>query len=152
MEVGEFLEELANILSEVTPIGNDDDMFCWLNEANGLFSINSCYKWLLIKKYLDIIDAEKQKLQRIWRSKVYSKVHIFGLRFVLNRLLTRSELEDRVLIDLSHNLVCALCFVEEEDLFHLLFRCSISIYVWKKVCDWINLDSIQEADLCKTCC
>lgn len=82
----------------------------------------------------------------------FSKVHIFGLRVILSRLLTRSELEDMVWIDLSHNLVCALCFVEEEDLLHLLFHCSISICVRKKVCDWINLDSIQEADLCKTCC
>lgn len=67
---------------------------------------------------------------RLWRTKVPSKIKIFGWRMLLDTTQTRDQLDRGGIIHNVHEKVCAYKFKEEESLFHLFFQCKIVMQVW----------------------
>ncbi|KAI5395761.1 hypothetical protein KIW84_062079 [Lathyrus oleraceus] len=80
------LDELNYILVSVHPTQFGEDTFVWKNDVNG-FSTVSSYK--RINSYFDggtVIEPLMLKgLANVWKSKVLSKVQLFGWRTLLNR-------------------------------------------------------------------
>lgn len=41
-----------------------------------------------------------------------------------------------------HEKVCVVCFEEEEDLDHLLFKCKVSERVWVNIYSWLGMKNL----------
>ncbi|CAJ2628008.1 unnamed protein product [Trifolium pratense] len=146
----EAAAELECLLSDISPIKDRTDYRKWITNNLGMFSVNSaycflqnCYSPLTINS--NVVDA----LQDLWANDVPSKVSIFGWRLLLARLPTRKALERKRIISNPRELCCAFCFREEEDIDHLFFNCSISIQVWKKVYEWLDMNFITFEEVWK---
>lgn len=73
------------ILEEVKPKLNLEDNVIWSLWPGGKFSVKSCYKGLRKLEEEDEVDPESKEVAiRIWKSKVPSKIKIFGWRMLLN--------------------------------------------------------------------
>lgn len=74
------------ILKEVKLKLNLEDNFVWSLWPGGKFSVKSCYKGLRkLEEEEDEVDPEsKEAAIRIWKSKVPSKIKIFGWRMLLD--------------------------------------------------------------------
>jgi hypothetical protein len=88
---------------------------------------------------LDSTDGEKKK--KLWLNDVQSKVGIFGWRLLLSKLPTCATIANRGVITNSHELSCAFCFGEVEEVQHVLFNCRFSQQVWMKICRWMQVDN-----------
>ncbi|XP_045831366.1 uncharacterized protein LOC123922712 [Trifolium pratense] len=146
----EAAAELECLLSDISPNKDRTDYRKWITNNLGMFSVNSaycflqnCYSPLTINS--NVVDA----LQDLWANDVPSKVSIFGWRLLLARLPTRKALERKRIISNPRELCCAFCFREEEDINHLFFNCSISIQVWKKVYEWLDMNFITFEEVWK---
>lgn len=120
-----WLEELLLLLHGVKAKPHEENRFVWWKHKDG-FSLKDGYKRIYESYFLVLtLDPLKIKvLDCLWKSKVPIKILIFGWILILNKLHTRMELAKRGIIYGSHNVVCPLCFMEEEDLEH--FFCSFS--------------------------
>jgi hypothetical protein len=110
----------------------------------GLFSVRSCYSLLLESS--TVVDVEANVLAAIkilWRIDAPSKALVFGWRFLLDRLLTRSVLHHRGIN--SYDLPCVFCSLDTEDSDHLFFSCSFSKGVWASIFSWVGKANITEA-------
>ena len=96
-----------------------------------------CLPWILLKK---------KTLDCLWKSKVPSKIFIFGRRLILNKFPTRMELTKRGIIEGPHNVVCPLCFKKKEDMEHLFCSCSFYNLSWMNFCVWIDVDAPSLGD------
>lgn len=61
-------------------------------------------------------------------------------RLFINKLQTKYELKKRNVLNGSHDVVCPLCFNEEEDIMHLVFNCDVRRKVWWLVYSWLRCD------------
>lgn len=77
------------------------------------------------------------ELDRVWKSNVLNKIHLFCWRLVLKMLPTRVELARREVINGIHNIVCHMCFNIDEMAHRLFLRCSVLVQVWRKLHSWI---------------
>lgn len=119
-----WFEELLGFLYDVKPNVSKEDKFVWWRDKFG-FSVKASYKRILEASVMvpSVDPSLHQALDRLWLSKVLSKVFIFGWHLLLNRLPPRLELAKRGIIDGPHNVVFPLCFLEEEDVEHLFGSC-----------------------------
>ncbi|KAI5405725.1 hypothetical protein KIW84_052477 [Lathyrus oleraceus] len=86
------------------------------------------------------VDPSKAKvLARLWLPKILSNVHIFWWRLLLNKLPTRMELANRDIIEGAHNVVCPLCFLEEDDVEHVFGYCTFTNITWSNLCENVFL-------------
>lgn len=86
-------------------------------------------------------DNILEELRKLWKSNVPSKAHMFGLRLLLNRLPLRLELVRTSITQGIYNMVCPLCFEDEELQFHLFLLYPFVYQVWSKFFLWIGIDS-----------
>ncbi|KAI5384859.1 hypothetical protein KIW84_071729 [Lathyrus oleraceus] len=84
----------------------------------------------------------------LWSSKIPSKVHSFWWRNLLNKLSTMMEFAKRGIIEGAHNVVCPLCFLEEEDVEHLFGSCTFSNFIWSKLYEWVGWARLSVRVLC----
>lgn len=122
-----LLEKLLLILDGLEPKSHVNDRFVWLRNKDE-FSIKDCYKriceaWFLESFFNPLILKASACL---WKSKVPSKVFIFGWSLIFNKLTTRMELVKREIIVSAHYVVCPLEFLEEESVEHLFGSCFFS--------------------------
>lgn len=66
----------------------------------------------------------------LWKTNIPSKILIFGWRMVHNKIPMKVKLAKREVVIETHNLVCPLCFVDEDDVDHLFISYSIA-KVWQ---------------------
>lgn len=118
--------ELFLILQLVQSPLNVFDRYVWWKNKND-FSIKASYERILDVGICNwVVDVEcANTLNRLWKTKASSKMLIFGWSLILNRLLTRMELEVRGVIVGPIDFVCPLCFGEEEDFDYLFEECPI---------------------------
>lgn len=92
-----------------------EDNFAWWRDKVG-YSVKASYKMVFEASVVvsSVIPSLHKALARLWLCKVPSKVHIFGWCLLLNRFPTRLKLAKRGIIDGPRNVVCPLCFLEEE--------------------------------------
>lgn len=79
------------------------------------------------------------------KTKVASKVLIFGWTLILNKMFIRMESLKQGIIESVDNIVCSLCFLNEEDVIHLFCSCSYSNLIWFNFCVWIGVGATSFA-------
>ncbi|CAJ2656345.1 unnamed protein product [Trifolium pratense] len=130
-----------------TNVSNDADNRRWGLTQSGIFSVNLTYEFLHSREVVVAIDENVVKaLQQLWLNDVPSKVSIFGWRLLLSRLPTRMALARKSILVNPHELCCIFCFEEQEELSHVLFNCSFSQKLWKRIFKWMNVDFISFDD------
>ncbi|CAJ2651419.1 unnamed protein product [Trifolium pratense] len=133
------LTELQGLFDGFSLHDNNHDQWRWIPDSNGLFTVKSCYTYLLNLRKVELQDAHVlEAIQRLWKSDVPSKVNVFGWRLLLNRLPTRAALHHRGILTNHHELSCVFCFQQAEDENHLFFSCPFSKGVWNKVLSWLG--------------
>lgn len=106
-------------LSTYSPDRHGEDSFVWSDNLSGLFSVKSCYMGML-KSQLVSGDEILLQLKRLWKTKVLSKIQIFGWRLLINRHPSKIKLDKRGIFHSFIDLMCVYCFTLQEDLYHLL--------------------------------
>lgn len=141
-----LLEKLLLILDGVEPKSHVNDRFVWLRNKDE-FSIKDCYKRICESWFLESFfnPLKVKALTCLWKSKVPSKVLIFGWRLIFNNLPTRMELVKREIIVGAHYVFCPLGFLEEEGMEHLFGTCFSFNLLCDKFCLWIRVDDMSSA-------
>ena len=67
--------------------------------------------------------------QWLWKSKVTTKIKVFGWLVLSDRLNTRNMLKRRH-YNVGTNLNCLLCGQKEEDIDHMILTCPFSMNCW----------------------
>jgi hypothetical protein len=139
------VEELEELLYGLSLNPDIDDRWRWKSGAMGLFSVRSCYSLLLDSRTVIEVDANiLAAIKLLWRIDAPSKALIFGWRFLLDRLPTRSALHHRGILHSSHDLYCVFCSLSTEDSGHLFLSCSFSKGVWAAIFNWVGKAAISD--------
>ncbi|CAI8593266.1 unnamed protein product [Vicia faba] len=135
------IQELLLLLLPIQPQYSITDSFGWWRKGNG-YIISNCYDCIL-KNESRSSELDVQ-LSLAWvslrKTKVPSKIHIFGWRLIWNRLSTKSEILKCGVLRRVRNLVCPLCFGVEEDIDHLFCDCTVSKAWWNNICLCLQID------------
>lgn len=71
----QILEQFVDQLSNVVPAGEGDDAFCWTQENDMVFSVNSCYKVSANREPIEWITLNtKTTLSQLWKVRVPSDI------------------------------------------------------------------------------
>ncbi|XP_058783541.1 uncharacterized protein LOC131658243 [Vicia villosa] len=138
---GVRVRDLVSFLGNITPTVGMANSYVWWKNSTG-FSVKAGYDMILEGSYqnhrleVDVISA----LNRMWKTKISSKILIFGWRLILNKIPTNMALVRRHILTNSNLLACSLYGVEEEDSNHLFGTCPVTLVWWNKFCDWLRLD------------
>lgn len=89
-------ETVVNLLAEIggnAPLIGINDLFIWWKNSSG-FSVKAAYSMVLegILKGPNLDDNLLQSLTGMWKTKIPSKVLIFGWTLLLNRIPTKVNL------------------------------------------------------------
>jgi hypothetical protein len=93
----------------------------------------------------DVLTA----LKKLWRIDVPTKILVFGWRFIIDRLPTRSTLNLRGILLNPNGLSCVFYSQHVEDIGHLFFSCHFSTGIWCAISNWIG-KTIPTGDVCCT--
>jgi hypothetical protein len=78
-------------------------------------------------------------VKKLWKIDAPSKALVFGWRFMLNNLPTRTALLlHRGILPTSYEWPCLFCLQNEENRDHLFFSCPLGRGIWAAVYDWIG--------------
>nr|GEZ55794.1 RNA-directed DNA polymerase, eukaryota [Tanacetum cinerariifolium] len=123
--------ELSSIVESVSLSSSIDRWVCSMS-SDGVFSVKE------VRIAIDDLYLHSQSEFTRWVKAVPIKVNIFAWRAWRDCLPTRTNLVRRgVSVESSS---CPLCFAGEEDVHSVVFRCSLSRVVLRRVCRWWNLD------------
>jgi hypothetical protein len=135
-----LLEELVNILPMIT-FSEEEDVWKWLLEESGIFTVKSAYV-LLGTVFPSDSDFNCQQLRvfnNIWKSSAPSKVIAFSWKVLRNRTPTRVNLLLRG-VEVNGGIpACAHCQSGREDENHLFLFCDFSMLVWKAIFRWLDV-------------
>lgn len=122
-------EEL--ILKIPLPVGDRKDTWFWPLEAEGNFTVKSCYRMLQGEH----IMPHRGFWNKVWSLKLPGKVTNFLWRVSRSWLPTAAALsEKRVQVDIC----CQWCLQAVENANHVLFECSFAKSVWTD--ERVNMD------------
>jgi len=90
---------------------------------------------------------ELRVFENIWKSKAPLKVVALSWKLLLDRILTRKNLERRNCLSPEVSSTCVLCGIVEESANHLFLHCIVSNMVWARVMRWLNFSFITPPNL-----
>lgn len=119
----------------------------WCFENSKEFSIGVCYSTL--RDNINISPsvfsvAKSSAFILLWATTIPMKRNVFGWRVLLDRLANKDHLDRRGILSSSHDLPCAFCLCEDENLQHLFFKCGVEKQVWVVVPKWVGIDVVYE--------
>ncbi|XP_058748335.1 uncharacterized protein LOC131621306, partial [Vicia villosa] len=127
--------------------GNGEDTFHWSTEASGIFTVSSCYNRFREKLSGAPLDnSTVLALAQIWKVNAPSKILLFGWRFIINKLATKDLLVKRGILSEGDDSRCVFCDKEDESQRHLFDLCEVTKRVWRKVYDWVGVDTCLSRD------
>ncbi|XP_058725677.1 uncharacterized protein LOC131596970 [Vicia villosa] len=138
-DVATQLRDLKASLERFTPINLENDVFHWKLNPSGVFSVASVTSLVSNAKDNAWPIHTIKLLEKMWKSKVPKKVHIFSWRFFIDRLPFKDLLLHRGVSNFT-SLDCVLCSNHPESSLHLFFHCNVSKAVWGKVYNWLGED------------
>ncbi|KAF7842138.1 hypothetical protein G2W53_004436 [Senna tora] len=113
---------------------NRSDRWAWSGEANGAFSIKSCYKLAMEESWKQIsltpnlfCKVPSVLWKSIWKLPVLSRFKVFLWRMCLDILPTVEALERRGMLIEDK---CPWCNIEDEIGYHVLVECDILKQIW----------------------
>ncbi|XP_058760442.1 uncharacterized protein LOC131633769 [Vicia villosa] len=138
---GESLLDLLRLINPIQPVFGVSDLFVWWKNPNG-FSVKAIYEMTMEGDSWSqgLNENVSKELSSLWKTKIPSKVSIFGWSLILNKIPTRKNLASRGILLGPDNLVCPLCLLAEEDTNHLFGSCSVTLWWWNSFLDWLRID------------
>ncbi|XP_058755974.1 uncharacterized protein LOC131629195 [Vicia villosa] len=147
-------EELKILLVPVHPTRVEEDGFKWWRHASG-FSVSNAYDSfsLCVVPDFSLESSFRVAFSSLWKTKVPSRILIFGWRLIWNRLPTKVELAKRGILVNPSEIRCPFCLNFEEDLNHLFFECSFTNRWWSNFLYWLHLidDSAVDSIVGRLC-
>ncbi|GJV00421.1 RNA-directed DNA polymerase, eukaryota [Tanacetum coccineum] len=122
--------QLREMLDTVI-LSNMEDRWRWDLNGSGLFRVCD------VRNYLDDFFLPKDDKGTRWVKYIPIKINVFAWRVSLDRLPTRVNLIRRDVQVPSP--VCPICNSDDEDISHLLFRCSMAADIHRLICRWWDL-------------
>jgi hypothetical protein len=133
------LNELSTLLVGFHLYPDRPDSWRWIPGSAGIFSVKSCYNFLLETRQTEVIDdSVLEVIKKFWRNDLPSKVLVFGWRLLLERLPTKGALHRRGILTNNNELLCNFCSQQVEDCEHLFFNCTVITSVWELIYQWIG--------------
>ncbi|GER30020.1 RNA-directed DNA polymerase (reversetranscriptase)-related family protein [Striga asiatica] len=143
-------EEARHILSIPLDRVAYSDMWKWIPDKNGKFSVKSAYSTILKAKMCYVQQPESSRNGHIekkiwkftWSLKIKQKIKNFIWRSWFNFLSTQDQLRKKcIMVDP----ICCICGEAEESLEHIFFHCPRAIKVWKLArLDWSGIQSFTD--------
>ncbi|XP_058784991.1 uncharacterized protein LOC131659888 [Vicia villosa] len=125
-----------------------DDCFWAMDEEAG-FSVKACAEEF--RKRGTVVGLQSDVLSKLgfmWKLKVPSKVSIFAWRYILGRLPTRDQLNNRRILVGDRDCCYAFYFNAMENSNHLFVSCPFTSRILIKVGDWLgNLVTLTNVEL-----
>jgi hypothetical protein len=141
------MEELKELLVGFSLIPDCPDRWRWKSGSMGLFSVRLCYSILNVMQPAVTLDGDVlATINKLWRIDVPSKALVFGWRFLLDKLPTRSALNHRGILTNPDDLHCIYCSHAGEDCDHLFFLCQFSKGIWDAISQWLGNTVPTEVD------
>ncbi|KAK2377085.1 hypothetical protein QL285_077809 [Trifolium repens] len=118
----------------------------------GIFTVNSTYiplsDQVVIYRYNSIpAQSEAEVFRLIWMSKGPTKMTAFVWQFLLNKIPTRYNIQQRGMTLPVQSRECVLCDSEVENSVHLFLHCSFAARVWYDVFKWLRMVLIIPPDV-----
>ena len=129
--------ECRHFLSNVTLQANVTDIWQWLPDITGGYTLRTCYQ-LLTTQDDTLLDGTENK---IWHPQVPLKVSL-AWRLLRDRLPTRNNLLTRGIISATDSNCVAECR-QLESVEHLFLQCNIFAKVWQQVRFWIGVSGVD---------
>ncbi|PWA78809.1 RNA-directed DNA polymerase, eukaryota [Artemisia annua] len=123
--------DLSLIIDSVSLTPSIDRWVCSVS-SDGDFSVKE------VRNVIDDLSLPTHSESTRWVKGVPIKINIFAWRARRDCLPTRINLIRRGITLESSS--CPLCLTGEEDVSHVLFRCSLARAVLRRVCRWWDLD------------
>ncbi|KAJ4780973.1 RNA-directed DNA polymerase (reverse transcriptase)-related family protein [Rhynchospora pubera] len=117
------------------PLLDDDDIVTWKGGSQISFSTKDMYLWL------DDRGVNSPFFNNIWKLKIPLKIQIFLWLLCKDRLLTRTKLRDKGIVD---SVQCVYC-PGDENSNHLFFACAYMQPVWRWLCRNLNISQIPSS-------
>ncbi|PWA76249.1 RNA-directed DNA polymerase, eukaryota [Artemisia annua] len=128
------LSALVDALTNVS-FNDEADKWVWNIENSHIFSVSNA------RQLIDDINIPSGNPPTKWSKFVPIKINIFAWRLLLNRLPTKTKLNDRD-IDVP-NILCSMCNEVQGDASHIFLHCEVSSQVWVKIAQWTDLSFPQ---------
>ncbi|KAM6568954.1 hypothetical protein CsatB_016939 [Cannabis sativa] len=103
------------------------DSWCWNMETSGFYSVKSAYKFLQSSSGNWLFTQDDRGWKQLWQISVPSKVHHFLWKACSGCLPTKVQLQTK---HVNVDLMCPLCNLETETIFHVLLGCNFSKACW----------------------
>jgi hypothetical protein len=126
-------EELERELEQVA-LSDRDDSIRWVLSPSGQFSTSSLY---IHCSFSGVVDV---RMEELWSSKLPLKIRNFLWLVFTEWIQTIDNLKKK---RWKGEEKCLFC-LERESVDHLLFRCSLSVYIWVVVRDVLEWDAIPK--------
>ena len=117
----------------------EPDLITWRWSPNGLFTVNSLYKWL------EYGGIQNTYFTTIWKSHIPLKIKVFLWLLKQDRILTKTNLVRR---GWHGNTNCLFCG-DEESTTHLFITCPFSKAIWSWIAthNGFNFNCVTLEDL-----
>jgi hypothetical protein len=143
------LEGLQGLLFDFALSSDIADRWKWKPGPLGQFTVRSFYSILIDSHPVEGLEANVlTALKKLWRIDVPTKILVFGWRFLIDRLPTRSALNHRGILHNPNDLSCAFCSQHVEDIGHIFFSCHFSTSIWSAISNWIGKTLPSGVDYC----
>lgn len=104
-----------------------DDSFKWFKAGSSEYTMSSGYDCYRSCAVLDHHTADiSNAMGTVWKTKVPSKIQVFGWRCIRNMIATKDQLAKRGIIKDDNEKVCLFCISNIESLNHLMVQCFYS--------------------------
>lgn len=129
------------MLSQIL-LKDEEDKQRWTLTKSGIFSVRSCYRWLVRALGEAVSFLHKQ----IWKLKIPPRVSFFTWEASQECILTVDKLKRRGLVIVNG---CVLCLKDEESCNHLLLSCPVTFELWRVVyrtlgIDWVMAGTVRD--------
>ncbi|XP_058725465.1 uncharacterized protein LOC131596740 [Vicia villosa] len=137
------LNQLVILLASVQPCRLIEDSFVWWRNPSG-FTVSNAYDTILLLDlpHPPLENSLSSIFSCLWKTKVPSRIHLFGWRLIWNRLPTKAELAKRGILVEAQLLKCPLCNRVDEDLDHLFLHCHYTRTWWTELYSWLGIDEV----------
>lgn len=126
-------------------------MVIWKPESEEGYLVKSGTSVLEKVRVTNDVDVALHKaFCSLWLTNSPFKVQTFIWRCLINRIPAKDQLVHRGILHFPHDLLCVICFQDDEELSHLFFNCRVAKVIWEKVVQWAGFKWVNKEFMWKS--